>query len=275
MLHYMRSRGLALVLAGMIGAGVSLPAWSAETPANSSAEIRLAAKQMSTRAIAVVDFENHTGDAGYDNLKRGISESLMTKLARRPEFTLVERTQLDKALKEVGFSQSVYADPNKAKQIGKMINADYIVTGDVVKAGNRFEINARMIEVETAKVLVTESYNFQSENDILPVVDYLALLIPRKLNLYVSDTELDMARSKLNTGSQATAQGPDNSWIWWTIGGVVAAGAIITVVVLAATGKLGGNQNITQCVGTCTDTRGTSTDDSSFGPDLQMPLLHF
>lgn len=267
MLQQMRSRGLALVLAGMMGIGVSQPVWSAES---APAEIRLAVKEVSTRTIAVVDFDNHTGNAGYDHLKRGISESLMSKLARRPEFTLVERGQLEKAIKEIGFGQSVYANPDSAKQVGKILNADYLVTGDVVKAGNRFEINVRMLEVETAKVLVTESYEFQSENDILPVIDYLSLLIPRKLNLYVSDNELDMARARLNTANATVTQTPDNSWIWWTVGGVVVAGALITVVVLAATGKLGGNQTITQCVGTCTD---ATTDTAGLRPE--MPLLSF
>lgn len=265
-MQHLRSRGLALVMSGILGLSISMPAWSHEIGGETIAQFRLA-EQMESKTVAVVDFDNHTGSAAYDNLKRGISESLMTKLARRPELTLVERNQLEKALKELGFGQSVYVNPNSAKQIGKMLNADYLVTGDVVKAGNRFEINVRMIEVETARVLVSESYGFQSENDILLVVDYLSLLIPRKLNLYVSDTELDTARGRL--AGTATATGPDNSWIWWTVGGVVVGGALITVVILAATGKLGGKTNISQCVGSnC-----TPTPDNDFQPGL--PLLSF
>lgn len=296
MLQQMRSRGLALALAGVLGLSVSLPVWSAETESKNSVPYRLAANQThetiaminfdsvhlgggetlpvsASKTIAVVDFENHTGDAGYDNLKRGASESLMTKLARRPEFNMVERNQLDKAIKELGFGQSIYADPNSAKQIGKMLNADYIVTGDIVKAGNRFEINVRMIEVQTAKVLVTDSYNFQSENDILLVIDYLALLIPRKLNLYVSDTEIDTARVRLNNPNGTPTA--DNSWIYWTIGGVVVGGALLTLVVLAATGKLGSTQNITQCVGAACTPTDTRREDSALNPELQLPLLHF
>ncbi|PKL79371.1 MAG: hypothetical protein CVV27_01945 [Candidatus Melainabacteria bacterium HGW-Melainabacteria-1] len=276
MMQQLRSRGLALTLACVMGLGISLPAWSQSPEGELVAQYRLA-QQAQTKTVAIVDFENHTGDKGYDNLKRGVSESLMSKLAQRPELILVERSQLDKAIKELGFGQSVYADANQAKQIGKMLNADYIVTGSVVKAGSRFEINVRMIEVETGRVHVSESYGFGSENEILPVVDYLSLLIPRKLNFYVSDRELDMARDRVR--GQGVASNPnagaDNSWIWWTIGGsVVAIGAIIAVVAIANGGLF--KQNISQTVG---GTNTNSNDAFNLLPQeqsgLQVPLLRF
>jgi len=184
-----------------------------------------------SKTVAVVDFANDTGEARFDNLKRGISESLVTKLAKRPELHLVERSQIDKAIKEIGFGQTAFADSSKTAQLGKMAGAGVIVTGSIVKGGSRFEINVRMLDVETGKVLVSESYGFQSENEILPVTNYLSLLIPQKLGLYVSDAELEMARTQIK-GGVSTA---DNSWIYWTIGaGVLVIGAIVTGVVLVA-----------------------------------------
>ncbi len=177
----------ALALSALMFCTLSTPAWSATPQVQETFHM---AQAVQKKTVAVVDFNNDTGQKQYDNLKRGISESLMTKLAARPELILVERNQLEKAIKELGFSQSVYASSTQAKEIGKMTGASYLVTGDVVKAGDRFEINVRMLEVETARVLVSQSYAFQSENDILPVVDYLSLLIPQKLGLYVSDREL-------------------------------------------------------------------------------------
>lgn len=276
MMQQLRNRGLALTLAAVIGLGVSLPAWSHDT---STAGETLASFSLAqagqTKTVAVVDFENHTGSAQNDNLKRGISESLMSKLSQRPELTLVERSQLDKAIKELGFSQSVYANASQAKEIGKMINADYLVTGNVIKAGNRFEINVRMIEVETAKVVVSEGYAFNSENEILPVVDYLSLLIPRKLGFYVSDRELEMAKQRLQSDSTAVqpqVQG-DNSWIWWTLGGVVAVGAIVTVIIFLRPIR----QEIKQTIGTSEDNPTRRTDDSLMPRDqgLQIPLIRF
>lgn len=194
-----------------------------------------------TKVLAVSDFSNDTGDTRYDNLKRGISESLVTKLARRPELHLVERSQIDKAIKELGFGQTAFADSSKAAQIGRMTGAGEVVTGSLVKAGSKMEINVRMLDVETGKVLVSESYLFQSEDDILPVVNYLSLLIPKKLNLYVSDTELEMARGQLKGVSVKDTE--DNSWIYWAIGGgVLIVGAIVTGVVLSVRANAKANE---------------------------------
>lgn len=224
-----------LLLTALIASSIHMPVWSQVNTQSDTITRFQVAQKMEQRNLAVVDFNNDTGLSQYDNLKRGVAESLMTKLARRPELTLVERNQLEKAIKELGFGQSAYASGTQAKEIGKMAGADYLVTGNILKAGARFEINVRMIEVETAKVIVSESYAFQSENDTLMVVDYLSLLIPKKLGLYVSDSEMDLAKNRLRASTQTITEntGSDNNWIWWAVGGAVVVGAAVTVAVLA------------------------------------------
>jgi TolB-like protein len=256
------------------------PYYTPPVTAQSSTEFTLA-QAMAQRTVAVVDFNNDTGSTAYDNLKRGISESLMTKLARRPELILVERGQLSKAIQELGFSQSVYASGTEAKAIGKMAGASYLVTGNVVKAGERFEINVRMLDVETAKVLVSESYPFRTENDILPVVDYLSLLIPRKLGLYVSDRELDMAQNQLRSNTLLSGEAPqDNSWIWWTAGGVVLAAALIGTIIYVAQPRVNISQTTTingrdrTPIADRIDNR-TQLNPTEPSPQWNMPLLNF
>lgn len=260
-----------------------LPSHYTPAPQSHSTEIFTLAQTTQAKTIAVVDFNNDTGKAEHDNLKRGISESLMTKLARRPELTLVERGQLSKAIQELGFSQSVYASGTEAKAIGKMAGASYLVTGNVVKAGDRFEINVRMLDVETAQVLVSESYRFQNENDILLVVDYLSLLIPRKLGLYVSEREMDMAQNQLRANhslSTASNAPNDNTWIWWTVGGTVVAAAIVGVAIVALRPQnvtqnvvVGGNSRLANRINNRTEN--TNLTPTETGPHWNLPLLSF
>lgn len=263
-------RGIALTLACVSALSLTLPAWSQSAPPVT--DIYRIAQQNERKALAVVDFENLTGESRYDNLRRGIAESLTSKLAVRPELMLVERGQIDKAIKELGFSQSAYADSSGAKALGQMAGADYLVVGAVVKAGDRFEINVRLIEVETARVLVSEGYAFQSENDILPVVDYLALRLPKQMGLYVSDRELEMARGRLRAETQMMAQmqpQQDLTWLWWTLGGVVLAGTAIAVAVILARPQQNINQTVT--IGDRLEDR--REDRNNLGAAL--PLLRF
>lgn len=192
------------------------------------------------RNLAVVEFANDTGEKRFDNLKRGLAEMLSSKLAKRPEMHLVERSQLDKAIKELGFGQSAYADSSKVAKLGKMAGASVIITGSLVKGGSHFEINLRMLDVATGTVLLSENYGFQSEDDILPVANYLSLLVPQRLGLYVSDAELEIARTQLKGGVAAIAA--DNSWIYWTIGaGVVVVGALVVGGVMIARANAAAN----------------------------------
>lgn len=223
-------------------------------------------QQINSKSIAVAEFTNDTGEPRFDYLKKAFAESLMTKLARRPELSFVERSQLDKAIKEIGFGQTAFADGAKAAQIGKMAGANALVTGSLIKAGDRFEINVRMIDVETAKVLVSESHAFKSENEAFPAVDYLALLIPRKLGLYVSDQEIDMARTQLRGG----AVNANNDWMMWVWigGGVVVTAGIITAVVLANR-----QTNVNQVVNI--GERIQDRRDNTSATQFNMPMLSF
>ncbi len=144
-----------------------------------------------------------------------------------------------------------------------MAGANALVTGSLIKAGDRFEINVRMIDVETAKVLVSESHAFKSENEAFPAVDYLSLLIPRKLGLYVSDQEIDMARNQLRGGT-VTANNDWMMWVWIG-GGVVVTAGIITAVVLANR-----QSNVSQVVNV-----GSNGSNTNSFTQLNMPMMSF
>lgn len=228
--------------------------------------------QTTDKIIAVVEFSNDTGDSKYDNLKRGLSESLITKLARYKDLKVVERTKLDLALKEIGFSQSVHVDTDSAVKIGKMIGANAIVTGNIVKAGSKFEINIRMFDVETSKILVSEGTTFNSEDDILLVVEYLSLRIPNGLGMYVNIDDLMKAKEAIKTSTNQNttiSSGGDNSWIIWTVVGVVVVSGGV-IIVLAATGNLGSKQS--QSVN---QSQTINNINSSINPNIKQPQLNF
>ena len=66
---------------------------------------------------------------------------------------VVERRLLDRVLGELKFQQSGLVDEKTIKKIGKILGADYIVTGTLndVESG-KTEVNARIINAESAQV---------------------------------------------------------------------------------------------------------------------------
>lgn len=82
--------------------------------------------------LAVVSFENHSKVKVPDLENMGL-QFLESALAKSGMFTLLDRLTVQKSLEEIGFSSaSGLVDPSFAIQLGKMLGARYLATGNVI-----------------------------------------------------------------------------------------------------------------------------------------------
>lgn len=117
--------------------GLSLLAGVFATPAYSQA---VAARKP---RVAVMDFDYGTVQTttaavfGTNvDVGKGITNLLVTDMVKDGNFSVIERTALDKVLNEQNFSNSNRADPNSAAKIGKLLGVDAIVVGTITEFGN-------------------------------------------------------------------------------------------------------------------------------------------
>jgi TolB-like protein len=68
-------------------------------------------------------------------------------------FTVVERGNLQAVLGELELQLSGLADEGAAAKAGKLLGADFLVTGTVFRAQERYELFLKLVRVETAEVL--------------------------------------------------------------------------------------------------------------------------
>ena len=108
----------------------------------------------SDRVVAVFYFENQTNDKDFDVLKKGFADMMITDLAEVEGIKLVERARLQDLLDEIELQKSPYFDKETAVKLGKGLNANYAVVGSFQSIKPRVRINARMVEVDTGKVVV-------------------------------------------------------------------------------------------------------------------------
>jgi TolB-like protein len=102
--------------------------------------------------VAVADFPDLQGMTS--ELGRFIASRLTTRLAQSQKFFVIERQRLGQVLVELKFSMSDLVDPAKAKQLGRMAGVEAIVVGTVSDLGNQVDLDARMIEIETNRMLL-------------------------------------------------------------------------------------------------------------------------
>lgn len=99
--------------------------------------------QQKKKRVAILDFEYGTVQSWVDNIfgtnvdiGKGISDLLVEKLLNTGEYSIIERSALDKVLKEQNFSNSDRADSSSAAKIGQILGVDAIITGSITQFGS-------------------------------------------------------------------------------------------------------------------------------------------
>ncbi|PKM92573.1 MAG: hypothetical protein CVU80_02655 [Elusimicrobia bacterium HGW-Elusimicrobia-4] len=87
-----------------------------------------------------------------------VSERLTTRIVKLKKFQVIERQLLEKVLTEQNLGTTGIIDVESTKKIGKILGVGAIITGTLLDVENRMvEINARLINTETAEVIATSS----------------------------------------------------------------------------------------------------------------------
>jgi TolB-like protein/DNA-binding winged helix-turn-helix (wHTH) protein/Tfp pilus assembly protein PilF len=134
-------------------------------------------------SLAVLPMVNLSGDPAQDYFSDGITDELITDLARLPGVRVISRT-----------STVHYKGTNKTiPQIARELNVDGVVEGTVVRLGDRVRIRTQLIYAPADQHLWAEAYE-QNEKDVLTLQAGLAQEIAREIRLELTtDQRADLA----------------------------------------------------------------------------------
>jgi len=90
-------------------------------------------------------------------------DMLLLALEREARFQLTDRSLMDRVLSEQKLSLTQLADQEAALKAGRIMSAQAIVTGSIIKTGEGIEMIGRMIDTETSGIMVTEKLYFAEE----------------------------------------------------------------------------------------------------------------
>ncbi len=107
------------------------------------------------KIIAIKDFEVIMGR--NKEVAKYVQEDVTTALVNSGQFNVVERLKLKTVLEELELSQTGVIDSKNAKQVGKLLGADVILTGTLAATGEQWNVNLRMVNTETG--LITAAIN--------------------------------------------------------------------------------------------------------------------
>ncbi len=129
-------------------------------------------------SIAVMPFVNESGNADFEYLSDGMTETLIKSLSELPNLNVKPRS-------------SVFRYKGKdtdMKTVGKELNVEAILNGRVIQRGEQLTLSLELIDVQNDKVLWTESYG-RKQSDLVSLQSEIAKDVSTKLKLKLSGAD--------------------------------------------------------------------------------------
>lgn len=129
--------------------------------------------------IGVINFKARAGVSSND--VDGVSSIFGTYFINPQKFTLVERSQIDNVINEQGFQYSSLTE-NQAVKLGEILNLSKIVIGDVSIIGGQYNVDVRIVNVQTGAVEATDGATWTGGTSYRELMKNLAFRLMAKID---------------------------------------------------------------------------------------------
>ncbi|MFH1074637.1 MAG: DUF5683 domain-containing protein [Candidatus Firestonebacteria bacterium] len=109
-----------------------------------------------------------------------VSEMLRGELFSTGRFVIVDKKNMDKALKEQAFQQTGCTSSECAVEAGKILGVSIMATGTLSKLGGNINLSVTLTDVEKSESIAIEKGSCDSEDELADVVRGIALSIAIK-----------------------------------------------------------------------------------------------
>ena len=118
-------------------------------------------------SVAVISFENQTGDSSYDYLKDAIPNLLITSLEQSKSFRITSWERMRDLQEQLGRQDAEIIDRDLGFELCRLDGIKAIVLGSFTKAENMFVTNVNVLDVETKSLLKSVSSRGEGVDSIL------------------------------------------------------------------------------------------------------------
>jgi len=131
-------------------------------------------------SVAVLPFANLNRDSEEDYFADGIAEDITTALSKNRWLKVIARNP----------AFAFRGSRDSLRTIGEKLTADYLVTGNVRKAGTRFRMTVQVVDAATEHGVWSERFD-RDKSDIFEMQEEISRLVASRI-----ETELGLAEQK-------------------------------------------------------------------------------
>ena len=131
-------------------------------------------KSSSKPTVAVLYFDNTSGEKDLDWLRTGITEMVVTDLSQSQSLEVVGTDRLYGILAEMRRADDKTMSPEVVREIAQRTGVDNVIVGSYMKSGDAVRINLRLQEAGSGKIITSERVEGPNASSLFAMVDDLS-----------------------------------------------------------------------------------------------------
>jgi serine/threonine protein kinase/tetratricopeptide (TPR) repeat protein len=156
-------------------------------------------------SLAILYFENNSGDTALDNWRSGLSEMLTTDLSQSTYIHVLSSDRIYTLLEKQDLLEKDKYSTDDLKNVATQGGVNHIIRGSFITAGEKFIINASLMNADTADVISSIREEGIGEASITDSLDKITKQIKANLNLSEEQISRDLDREL----AQITTNNPE------------------------------------------------------------------
>lgn len=145
-------------------------------------------------SLAVMYFENNTGDESLDHWRKALSNLLITDLSQSKYIQVLTADRLFNILEVQDQLEAKSFSTKVLKEVATKGKVNHILQGSYAKAGDIFRINVTLQDAATMELLASEAVEGKGEEGFFSMVDELTRKIKKNFKLSDEKIESDIDR---------------------------------------------------------------------------------
>jgi tetratricopeptide (TPR) repeat protein len=146
-------------------------------------------------SLAILYFENISGDRSLEAWKTGLSELLITKLSQSKFIRVLDANTIYGILMRLKLADAKKYTKDDLVKVAKEAGANHTLSGSLMKAGDKIIMNLSLQKPQTGEVFRPFNVECQNEAEMFKKVDDVATRIKSDLNVTTEQIAADIDRS--------------------------------------------------------------------------------
>ena len=173
--------GAAIVVIGFLGWRLLVPG---DEPLSLSQPTPPLSSEVQDRpSIAVLYFDNLSGEEELEWLRSGLTDMLVTDLSQSPDLRVLSTDRLYQILSDMNKLDERITSFEVVREVAQQAGADTVILGSFAKLGDTIRISIKIQEASTGEILKAESVDASAQEDIFARIDDLSRNIRQSIEL--------------------------------------------------------------------------------------------